>query len=109
MDGDEVQAPLSMDARADPRLVFDMTGRPFPPVDWPDEIANSIETFELHENGCIRRIKFTSKAAAQRTILEMSGKLKSQTAARRQSCRRERLAIPRIASWQQRPANTVIA
>ncbi len=78
MDGDEVLARVSMDARADPRLLFDEKGKPFAPADWPDEIANSIESFELHENGCIRRVKFASKAAARRTILEMSGKLKGQ-------------------------------
>ncbi len=49
MDGDEVLARVSMDARADPRLLFDEKGKPLPPADWPDEVANSVETFECTE------------------------------------------------------------
>ena len=41
MDGDEVLARVSMDARADPRLLFDEKGKPFAPADWPDEISPS--------------------------------------------------------------------
>ena len=62
MDGDEVVARLSMDARADPRLLFDEKGKPLPPAGWPDEIANSVESFELHENGCIKRVRLVTGA-----------------------------------------------
>jgi flagellar capping protein FliD len=45
---------------------------------WPDEIANSVETIDFYENGGVKRVRLASKATARRTILEVSGKLKSQ-------------------------------
>ena len=78
MDGDEALARISMDARADPRLLLDAMGGPLDPVDWPDELANSLETVEFHENGRLKRVKFVSKTAARRIILEVKGKLKGQ-------------------------------
>ena len=77
MSGDEVVARVAMDARADPRL-FSSGGKAVSPQNWPDEIANSVETLEFHENGAVKRVKFASKSAARRTILEMMGKLKPQ-------------------------------
>ena len=78
MSGDEVVARVAMDARADPRLLLDERGKAVSPQNWPDEIANSVETLEFHENGAVKRVKFASKSAARRTILEMMGKLKPQ-------------------------------
>lgn len=43
---------------------------------WPDELANSIEGVEVRDDGGIK-VKFASKTAARRTILEQTGKLKA--------------------------------
>lgn len=75
MHGDEALGRVAMDARADLRLLFRDDGKLLDPKDWPHEIANSIESFEQFDNGRFK-VKFVSKGAARRTILEQTGKLK---------------------------------
>ena len=38
---------LIADARSDPRLLFDEAGNMLKPHQWPDSIANSVESFKL--------------------------------------------------------------
>ena len=71
MDGDEALGRVAMDARADIRLLFDENGVLLKPQDWPDEIANSVESVDL-KNG---KVKLASKLAALRIILEQTGTL----------------------------------
>jgi phage terminase small subunit len=78
MHGDEAFARVAMDARADIRLLFDEKGDFLHPLEWPDEVANSVETVEFYGGGGVKRVRFVSKAAARRTILEQTGKLKSR-------------------------------
>lgn len=75
MDGDEVLARVAMDARADPRLLFDEHGKPLRPDQWPNEIANSIESVKLKDDGSLE-VRLASKSASRRTILEVTGKVK---------------------------------
>lgn len=74
MTGDEVLARVAMDARSDPRQLFDEKGKLLDPHDWPDDIANSIESVKVKPEGV--EIKLASKTAARRTILEITGKVK---------------------------------
>ena len=67
MDGDEALARVAMDARADIRLLFDEKGDFLHPPDWPDEVANSVETVEFYDGGGVKRVRLVSKAAARRT------------------------------------------
>lgn len=76
MDGDEALARVALDARADPRKLFGQDGKILPPAQWTDEIANSVEAFELKADGAVK-VKLASKTMARRTILEQTGKLKS--------------------------------
>jgi hypothetical protein len=75
MSGDEALARVALDARADPRLLFDGTGKPLGPHLWPDAIANSVEAVEYREDGTFK-VKLVAKGAARRTVLEVTGKVK---------------------------------
>jgi hypothetical protein len=61
--------------RADLRLLFDEKGPLLKPHEWPDDIANSIESMELRADGGVK-LKLTGKLTARRIILEQTGKLK---------------------------------
>jgi hypothetical protein len=76
MDGDEALMRVALDARADPRRLFGPDGKMLRPSEWPDDITNSVEALELKVDGGIK-VKFASKTMARRTILELTGKLKS--------------------------------
>jgi phage terminase small subunit len=76
MSGDEALGRVAMDARADMRMLFDAKGEALLPHEWPDDITNSVESFERSPNGHVK-FKLASKSAARRTILEQTGKLKS--------------------------------
>src|SRR5688572_8412886 len=75
MSGDEALARVAQDARADIRMLFDAKGALLKPHEWPDEIADSVEGVDFEKG----RIKLTSKAAARRTILEVTGKVKGES------------------------------
>lgn len=75
MSGDEALARVAIDASIDPRLLFDEKGKPLEPHLWSDDIANSVESVKVKPDGTIE-VKFTSKAGARRTILEIAGKVK---------------------------------
>jgi phage terminase small subunit len=77
MGGDEALGRVALDARADPRLLFNGT-KLLSPADWPDEVANSIETVEFDEDGNLKRVRMVSKLAARRIVLEQTGKLRSK-------------------------------
>jgi phage terminase small subunit len=77
MSGDEALGRVALDARADIRLLFDAQGKFLPPQRWPDEIANSIESFELKADGSVK-VKLVSKSQARRRILEQAGLLRPQ-------------------------------
>lgn len=79
MDGEEALARVALDARADLRALYDKDGKPLHPKDWPDELANSIEAVDLKDDGTYK-VKLTSKGHARRTILEVTGKIKSPLA-----------------------------
>jgi phage terminase small subunit len=76
MEAEEASARLAQDARADLRLLFDEDGALLDPKDWPDELANSIESYEAEKG----KVKLVSKLHARRTILELTGKLKNPLA-----------------------------
>jgi hypothetical protein len=78
MSGAEALGRLAQDAKSDVRELFDDEGNPLPPQLWPPSIVNSIEGFDLHKDGM--RVRLVSKLAARRTILELTGKLKSPLA-----------------------------
>ena len=75
MSGEEALALVANDARADLRLLYDEKGALLHPKDWPDDIANAVESAELDGDGCLK-VKLVSKAASRRTILEVTGKIK---------------------------------
>ncbi len=75
MDGEEALARVALDARADPRLLFDGDGNLLKPHEWPLEVVNSIESFELKGKDGIK-VKLSNKLAARRLILEVTGKVK---------------------------------
>lgn len=74
-DADEVLGRLAGDATSDVRLLFDAHGHLKKPHEWPDAIANSIDSVELRADGGLR-IRLVSKLAARRTLLEVSGRLR---------------------------------
>lgn len=76
MSGDEALGRVALDARSDPRLLFN-GNTPLDPADWPDEVANSIESVEF-EDGKLKRVRMVPKLAARRIILEQTGKLRSK-------------------------------
>ncbi len=73
-DGDEALGRIALDARADLRLLFDEKGELLKPHEWPDDIANSIESVELRADGGVK-VRLTGKLTARRIILEQTGKL----------------------------------
>jgi hypothetical protein len=73
--GDQALALVAGDATLDPRLMFDEDGKPLHPKDWPDEIASSVESIKLKDDGSFE-VRFASKTAARRTLLEVTGKVK---------------------------------
>jgi phage terminase small subunit len=75
MSGAEALGRLAQDAKADIRELFDEFGNPLPPQRWPETIASSVEAYERTKDGF--RVRLVSKLAARRTILELTGKLKS--------------------------------
>lgn len=79
MDGEEALARVALDARADLRALYNQDGKPLPPHQWPDDLANSIEAVDLKEDGTYK-VKLTSKGQARRTILEQTGKIKNPSA-----------------------------
>ena len=79
MDGDEALGRIALDARADLRRLFDEKGALLKPHEWPDDIANSIESVELRADGGVK-VKLTGKLTARRIILEQTGKLKPSIA-----------------------------
>jgi phage terminase small subunit len=72
MSADEAAARVAMDARSDPRLLFNAKGELLPPHEWPDEIANSIESVDMTTG----KVKLVSKLGARRLMLELTGKLR---------------------------------
>lgn len=76
MSGDEALARVALDARSDPRHLFNVDGEMLEPADWPDELANSIESVELTKDGAYK-VRFASKVQSRRTLLEQTGKLKT--------------------------------
>lgn len=79
MTGDEVLARVAMDARSDIRLLVDEHGKRLKLHELPDDIVNSIEAAEFDEQGGIVKVKFASKTAARRSILEVTGKVKGDS------------------------------
>lgn len=77
MEGDEALARVALDARADLRMIVDDNGIRRRIEDWPHELANSAESVEFDEVGCVKRVRLVSKLQARRTILEQTGKLKT--------------------------------
>jgi phage terminase small subunit len=78
MSGAEALGRLAQDAKSDVRELFDERGQVLLPHQWPETIANSVERFELTKDGM--RVTLVSKLQARRTILELTGKLKSPMA-----------------------------
>ena len=76
MSGDEALARVAYIARADLRLLFDETGVLRKPQEWPSDITSAIDSVVLRPDGAIK-VKFASRLAALRIILEHNGKLKS--------------------------------
>jgi phage terminase small subunit len=77
MSGEEALARVAQDARADHRFLYDAKGKILHPSKWPDEIANSLESYKVLEDGRYE-IKFVSKGQARRVILETTGKLQGE-------------------------------
>jgi|GEM_PF-6592103 phage terminase small subunit len=75
MSGAEALGRLAQDAKSDIRELFDEYGNPLPPQHWPETIASSVEAYERTKDGF--KVKLVSKLHARRTILELTGKLKS--------------------------------
>lgn len=77
MDGDEALALVAQDARADIRQLFDEHGKLKAPHLWPDDVASSVEGYEVDKG----KVKLVSKGQARRTILEVTGKVKGEASA----------------------------
>lgn len=73
LDGDYALGLVARDATADIRDLFDEDGNLLKPHEWPEGIADSVESID-YEKG---KIKLVSKHAARRMILEQTGKLKT--------------------------------
>jgi phage terminase small subunit len=74
--GEQALALVGRDATADIRLLFDAKGDALKPHAWPEEIASSVESYEIRGDGSVR-VKLAGKLAARRIILEQTGKIKS--------------------------------
>jgi phage terminase small subunit len=73
MTDNEVLARVAREARSDVRLLFNEQGELLKPHEWPDDIAGVIDAVDMG-NG---KVKLVPKLQAQRTILEVSGRLKT--------------------------------
>ena len=71
MGGEEALARIGRTARADMRELYDAHGRLLPVHQWPDSIAGCVRAFDG------AKVTFESQTAAQRIILEQTGKLKT--------------------------------
>lgn len=76
MSADEALALVASDARADVRVLYDEHGKLLPVQNWPDAIAQSVESIEHKDDGTVK-VKLTSKLAARRIILEVHRRLKA--------------------------------
>lgn len=74
MDGDEALALVALDARADPRELFDEKDELLPARDWPDSVASSVKSIRPGPFGTT--ITLNDSLTARRIILEQTGKLK---------------------------------
>lgn len=75
VDGDQALARVGLDATSDHRDLYDDKGKPLHPSQWPDHIANSVDSFKDLGEGRFE-VRFVSKGNARRVILETTGKLK---------------------------------
>lgn len=73
MGGEEALARTALAASFDIRLLFNDDGTLKLPKDWPEELAQLVESVEFAAG----KVKVTSRLTALRIILEQSGKLKS--------------------------------
>lgn len=73
MSGDEAIARIAMDGRADIRLLYGADGKLLPIHDWPDEVAQSVRSYDATTG----KITLNDSASARRVIGEHSGKLKN--------------------------------
>lgn len=71
MSGEEAVARIAMDARADIRLLYDKDGKLLPIHQWPDEVANSVKSFDGE------KVTLNDSAAARRVIGEHTNALRS--------------------------------
>jgi phage terminase small subunit len=73
MSGDEALARVARHARADIRVLYNAKGELLPVSQWPDAIAGSVKSIKDGPYG--KTITLESPLAAQRVILEVTGKL----------------------------------
>lgn len=78
MKGDEALALVSTTARADIRELFGKGWKLLPPSQWPDSIARCVKGIRPGVAGTA--VLLQDALAAQRTILEQTGKIKSPAA-----------------------------
>jgi hypothetical protein len=76
--GAEMLGRTVLDGRADIRDCFDHDGTLLPVSQWPDAIANSVESVDLRADGTYR-IRLVNKATARRIVMEATGILKNAT------------------------------
>lgn len=77
MKGDKALALVSMTADVDLSAVLDEKGAFLPFKLWPSNIRRCVKSFEMGEGGVPVKVKFYDALAAQRIILEQTGKLKN--------------------------------
>jgi hypothetical protein len=77
MNGDEALARVSLDARSDPRELFDEHGRLMPARLWPANVAQSVRAVKFRDDGTPRELVMNDALHARRIILEQTGKLKN--------------------------------
>lgn len=73
MSGEEALGRIALDARSDVTLLLSENGTLLPPSQWPADIINSIESIDLSTG----KVKLVGKLQARRTVLEVTGKLRT--------------------------------
>jgi phage terminase small subunit len=78
MTGDEALARIALDARADPRELYDDKNNLLPIRHWPDSVAQSVKSIRAGKDGIT--VVLNDSLAARRLIAEQTGKLKNPLA-----------------------------
>jgi Terminase small subunit len=79
MTGEEAMARIALDARGDPRELYDDKDKLLPIRRWPDSVAQSVKSIRTSKDGSTT-VTLNDSLAARKLIAEQTGKLKNPLA-----------------------------